>query len=89
MRVSSNDVDESAMNEVKEVEARVFGADSRPVVLFDGVCNMCNGGVNFILDWDNDAKLRVTARNGTELTCMIFPSVTMAHSSARFSGGAL
>ena len=35
---NSSDVTVS-VNEVKEVEARVFGAgDSRPVVLFDGTC---------------------------------------------------
>ena len=27
--------------------------DSRPVILFDGVCNLCHGGVNFVLDTDN------------------------------------
>ena len=26
-----------------------FAEDKRPVILFDGVCNMCNGGVNFAL----------------------------------------
>ena len=25
---------------------------SQPIVLFDGVCNMCNGVVNFIIDRD-------------------------------------
>lgn len=28
------------------------GEDQRPVILFDGVCNLCNGGVNFALDRD-------------------------------------
>eukprot|EP00980_Cylindrotheca_fusiformis_P002588 scaffold612_cov98-Cylindrotheca_fusiformis.AAC.2 len=36
----------------------VFENDSRPIVLFDGVCNLCNGGVNFAIDRDADAKLR-------------------------------
>jgi len=27
--------------------------DDNPTVLFDGVCNLCNGAVNFILDRDN------------------------------------
>lgn len=26
--------------------------DERPVLLFDGVCNLCNGLVNFIIDQD-------------------------------------
>ena len=28
------------------------------VVLFDGVCNLCNGVVNFLIDRDPDASLR-------------------------------
>lgn len=37
----------------KEVEKSVFeGEDKRPVILFDGVCNLCNGAVNFALDYD-------------------------------------
>ena len=26
--------------------------DTRPVILYDGVCNLCNGGVNFAIDMD-------------------------------------
>ncbi len=29
-----------------------------PLVLFDGVCNLCNGAVNFVIDRDPDAVLR-------------------------------
>lgn len=29
-----------------------FATDARPIILFDGVCNMCNGGVNFVLSFD-------------------------------------
>lgn len=32
-----------------------------PVVLFDGVCNLCNGVVNFLIDRDPDARLRFAA----------------------------
>lgn len=35
--------------------------DSRPVILFDGQCNLCNGGVNFMLDWDQEGKFRYAA----------------------------
>jgi predicted DCC family thiol-disulfide oxidoreductase YuxK len=38
-----------------------FQADSRPVILFDGVCNLCNGGVNFMLDWDRRGEFRLAA----------------------------
>ncbi len=30
----------------------------RPVVLFDGVCNLCNGAVNFIIDRDAHQQFR-------------------------------
>ena len=29
-----------------------------PVVLFDGVCNLCNGAVNFIIDRDKQQQFR-------------------------------
>jgi predicted DCC family thiol-disulfide oxidoreductase YuxK len=41
--------------------AQYFQDDKRPVILFDGVCNLCNGGVNFVLQWDSSAKLRMAA----------------------------
>lgn len=31
--------------------------DIRPVVLFDGVCNLCNGFVNFVIERDDEAVL--------------------------------
>jgi predicted DCC family thiol-disulfide oxidoreductase YuxK len=43
------------------VSDRVFAKDTRPVILFDGVCNMCNSAVNLALDWDPDARLRFAA----------------------------
>ncbi len=43
------------------ISSRVFGTDRRPVILFDGVCNMCNNAVNVALDWDKDGKLRFSA----------------------------
>jgi predicted DCC family thiol-disulfide oxidoreductase YuxK len=32
--------------------------DAPAVVLFDGVCNLCNGAVNFIIDRDPDGYFR-------------------------------
>ena len=29
-----------------------------PLILFDGVCNLCNGAVNFIIDRDPEARFR-------------------------------
>lgn len=30
----------------------------QPVILFDGVCNLCNGAVNFIIDRDTHQQFR-------------------------------
>jgi predicted DCC family thiol-disulfide oxidoreductase YuxK len=37
---------------------RVFESDSRPVILFDGVCTLCNSGVNFMLQYDRPNDVR-------------------------------
>jgi hypothetical protein len=34
------------------VAKNVFQDDKRPIILFDGHCNLCNGGVNFAIDHD-------------------------------------
>jgi predicted DCC family thiol-disulfide oxidoreductase YuxK len=31
---------------------------SKPIILFDGICNLCNGGVNFAIDHDRSGKFR-------------------------------
>lgn len=36
-----------------------------PVVLFDGVCNFCNGTVNFLIKQDKDEKLKFAALQST------------------------
>lgn len=33
-------------------------ADKAPIILFDGVCNFCNGAVNFVLKQDKKAVFR-------------------------------
>ena len=43
------------------VSRKVFQDDQRPIILFDGVCNLCNNAVNLALDWDPNAKLRFSA----------------------------
>lgn len=35
--------------------------DNRPIILFDGVCNLCNNGVKFMLDNDRQARCRFAA----------------------------
>jgi len=33
-------------------------ADEHPLVLFDGVCNLCNASINFMIDRDPRSRLR-------------------------------
>jgi len=35
-----------------------------PIVLFDGVCNLCNAGVDFIIERDPRARFRFAALQG-------------------------
>ncbi len=45
-------------------------SEARPVVLFDGVCNLCNGAVQFLVDRDPRARLRfasLQSARGAEL----------------------
>jgi predicted DCC family thiol-disulfide oxidoreductase YuxK len=41
--------------------AEYFATDVRPIILYDGVCNLCNGGVQFMLDWDKQGRARFAA----------------------------
>ncbi|KAK9281812.1 hypothetical protein L1049_004718 [Liquidambar formosana] len=45
---------------VKETSS-FFEQDSRPIMLFDGVCNLCNGGVRFVRGNDRNRKMRFEA----------------------------
>jgi predicted DCC family thiol-disulfide oxidoreductase YuxK len=51
----------SLLLDPKTVSTLVFANDKRPVILFDGVCNMCNSAVNLALDWDPKGYLRFSA----------------------------
>jgi predicted DCC family thiol-disulfide oxidoreductase YuxK len=42
----------------KGVADAAFENDSRPILLFDGICNFCNGAVNACIDWDVDEQYR-------------------------------
>lgn len=44
------------MNENPSVEAA--SSEPKPIVFFDGVCNLCHGTVQFIIDRDPQAKYR-------------------------------
>ncbi|MFP5286666.1 MAG: thiol-disulfide oxidoreductase DCC family protein, partial [Thermoanaerobaculia bacterium] len=38
-----------------------MGETSPPIVLFDGVCNLCNGSVRFLLKRDPEGRFRFAA----------------------------
>ncbi|CAN6456018.1 unnamed protein product [Victoria cruziana] len=38
----------------KKATSHFFDSDTRPIMLFDGVCNLCNGGVKFVRDNDQN-----------------------------------
>lgn len=44
-----------------ETEAETGVASDEAVVLFDGVCNLCNGLVSFLIPRDPDGRLRFAA----------------------------
>jgi predicted DCC family thiol-disulfide oxidoreductase YuxK len=43
-----------------------WGTDVGPVVLFDGVCNLCSWSVNFIIDRDPGARFRFAPLQSAE-----------------------
>ena len=43
-----------------------MGIGEHNIVLFDGVCNFCNGSVNFIIDNDVDDRFRFAALQSDE-----------------------
>merc|ERR1712028_277415 len=58
---SSSSSPPSLLDDPKTVSLNVFRDDDRPIILFDGVCNLCNTAVNLALDWDPSGKLRFAA----------------------------
>ncbi|KAI4331213.1 hypothetical protein MLD38_029419 [Melastoma candidum] len=43
-----------------------FDQDNRPIMLFDGVCNLCNGGVRFVRANDRNRRMRYEALQSEE-----------------------
>jgi predicted DCC family thiol-disulfide oxidoreductase YuxK len=43
------------------------------VVLFDGVCNLCNGAVNFIIDRDPLGRFRFAALQSSQAEALLAP----------------
>lgn len=44
-----------------EATSTFFEQDTRPIMLFDGVCNLCNGGVKFVRNNDRNRRIRFEA----------------------------
>ncbi|KAE7997336.1 hypothetical protein FH972_001980 [Carpinus fangiana] len=44
-----------------EATSSFFEQDTRPIMLFDGVCNLCNGGVRFVRGNDRNGSIRFEA----------------------------
>jgi len=49
------------LNSGADVATRVDADADHPIVLFDGVCNLCNGFVQFVIERDPDAQFRFGA----------------------------
>lgn len=49
------------MPEQTSIEGSPNTAVHAPIVLFDGVCNLCNSSINWIIDRDPRARLRFAA----------------------------
>mmetsp|Transcript_1137 Transcript_1137/g.1740 ORF Transcript_1137/g.1740 Transcript_1137/m.1740 type:complete len:216 (-) Transcript_1137:159-806(-) len=61
LEMNNDSTDSKELLTPSAVSNRVFESDNRPVILFDGVCNLCNGAVNIALDWDPKGNLRFAA----------------------------
>ena len=46
------------MTDIEPPSDRLDAAPDHPVLLFDGVCNLCNGLVRFVVDRDPEGKFR-------------------------------
>lgn len=57
----SSAVRSSAVPRTRSIGEDYFVKDERPIILFDGVCNLCNNGVNTALKYDKKAALRFAA----------------------------
>lgn len=61
--------------------------DAGPVVLFDGVCNLCNGAVQLILDNERDASLHFAALQ-SEAAAKLLANVTGESEARALRAGA-
>ncbi len=61
--------------------------EAGPVVLFDGVCNLCNGSVQFVIDHERAPELRFAAIQ-SELAKKLLASAFGAEEAERLRKGA-
>ncbi len=47
--------------------------ESKSVIFFDGVCNLCNGAVNFIIDRDSENKYMFSSLQSAEAKEILSP----------------
>ncbi len=46
------------MNPIESIDVRILKSliETKKIILFDGVCNLCNTSINWIIDRDNEKK---------------------------------
>lgn len=64
-------VPQATTNNLTLPSTNYFATDPRPIILFDGVCNLCNGAVNFMLDWDTQGAFRLAALQSSAGSAML------------------
>ena len=63
--------EEIDMGALEHIADNVFLEDKRPIILFDGICNMCNSAVNYALDYDSIGKSKKNKTNKCIFICKI------------------
>ncbi len=67
-------------------EKPIADSDEHPILLFDGVCNLCNSSIQFIIPRDPDGRLRfaplqselgITVREATGLSTQDLETVVL------------
>ena len=95
-QTSASTVESDKLSPPSIVLQKVFEKDDRPIILFDGVCNLCNSAVNLALDWDPKGKLRFSAlqsnvgksllqahgRNADDISSIVFVTTNGAYTKS-------
>jgi len=63
-------------------------SEKKPVILFDGVCNLCNGFVRVVIGHDKDDRFRLMPlQSASALIDKVFPTPLSAESVVLFENG--